>query len=109
MGSQRTPEASNPVEEPTGAPAVTHSRLVRKIVRLEARAQRHLTRYEHALAVATRAKGHAHVLLDQAYAIECVLTGTQCGELYRARGAAMRSEATAHSVASDRPAVTSSS
>jgi hypothetical protein len=78
-------------------------------VRLEARAQRLLMRYERVLAAATRAKSQAHVLLDQAYAIECVLTGTQCGELYRARGAAMRSDAAARSAASDRPPVTPSS
>jgi hypothetical protein len=75
---------------------------------LEARAQRLLTRYEHMLAAATRAKGEAHVLLDQAYAIECVLTDTQRGELYRARGEAMRSQAAARSAAAEVPAVTSS-
>jgi hypothetical protein len=61
------------------------SRKVRKILRLEARARRFLGRYEVALAAATRAKGHAHVLLDEAQVIESALSDAQLGELYRGR------------------------
>lgn len=61
------------------------SRKVRKILRLEARARRLLTRYERALDKATRAKGQAHALLDAANRFELTLTGTQLGELRRAR------------------------
>jgi hypothetical protein len=108
LGSARATAVSNTVGEPGGSPAATHSRQVKKIMRLEARAQRLLTRYENTLAAATRAKGQAHLLLDQAHSIECVLTGTQRGELYRARREAMRGEAAVRSAASDQPAVTPS-
>jgi hypothetical protein len=64
------------------------SRKVQKILRLEARARRLLTRYERALSRATRAKAQAHALLDQASLLEFSLTGTQLGELRRARGEA---------------------
>ncbi len=68
------------------ADSPTRSRKVKKIVRLEARARRLLTRYERALSRATRAKAQAHALLDQASLLEFTLTGTQLGELRRARG-----------------------
>ncbi len=68
------------------ADSPARSRKVRTIVRLEARARRLLTRYERALSRATRAKAQAHVLLDQASLLEFTLTGTQLGELRRARG-----------------------
>jgi hypothetical protein len=69
------------------------SRKVRRILRLEARARRLLTRYERALDKATRAKGQAHALLDAANRFELTLTGTQLGELRRARGEAAREPA----------------
>jgi len=69
------------------------SRKVRKIVRLEARAQRFLTRYERALGRATRAKAQALAALDEASSLEFTLTGTQLGELRRARGEAARAQA----------------
>ena len=69
------------------------SRKVRKVLRLEARVRRLLTRYERALDKATRAKGQAHVLLDAANRFELTLTGTQLGELRRARGEAAREPA----------------
>ena len=62
------------------------SRKVKKIVRLEARGRRLLTRYERALSRATRAKAQAHAVLDEASLLEFTLTGTQLGELRRARG-----------------------
>ena len=69
------------------------SRKVRKILRSEARARRLLTRYERALDRATRAKGQAHMLLEEASRLELTLTGTQLGELRRARGEAARETA----------------
>jgi len=69
------------------------SRKVKRILRLEARARRLLTRYERALDKATRAKGQAHALLDAANRFELTLTGTQLGELRRARGEAAREPA----------------
>jgi hypothetical protein len=69
------------------------SRKVRKVLRLEARARRLLTRYERALDKATRAKGQAHTLLDEASRLELALTGTQLGELRRARGEGARETA----------------
>ena len=67
-------------------PTPVRSRKVRKILRLEARARRLLTRYERALSRATRAKAQAHAMLDNASTLEFTLTGTQLGELRRARG-----------------------
>ena len=61
------------------------SRKVRTILRLEARARRLLARYERALAAATRAKGHAHVLLDEADTLERALSGDQLRDLHHAR------------------------
>jgi hypothetical protein len=72
------------------------SRKVRKILRFEARARRLLTRYERALSRATRAKAQAHALLDQASLLEFTLTGTQLGELRRARGELARVEPLPH-------------
>jgi len=69
------------------------SRKVRRILRLEARARHLLTRYERALDKATRAKGQAHALLDAANRFELALTGTQLGELRRARAEATREPA----------------
>lgn len=59
---------------------------VRTILRLEARARRLLSRYERALAAATRAKGQAHLLFDEADGLERALGGEQLRELHEARG-----------------------
>lgn len=69
------------------------SRKVRKILRLEARARRLLTRYERFLDRAVRAKAQAHAALDAVSGLEYALTGTQLGELRRARGAVISGEA----------------
>jgi len=82
------------------------SRKVRRILRLEARARRLLTRYERALDKATRAKGQAHALLDAANRFELTLTGTQLGELRRARGEAAREMARPGSAQPEHPATT---
>ena len=82
------------------------SRKVRKILRLEARARRLLTRYERALDKATRAKGQAHTLLDAAGRLELALTGTQLGELRRTRGEAAREAARPGSAAAEHPPTT---
>ena len=66
----------------------TPSRKVRTIIRLEARARRLLARYERALTAATQAKGHAHVLLDEADGLERALNGDQLRELHHARAQA---------------------
>jgi len=66
------------------------SRKVRKILALEARARRLLTRSEGTLVRATRAKAQAHTALDQAQLLEYELTGSQLGELRRARGEAAK-------------------
>ena len=68
-------------------PAPIRSRKVRKILALEARARRLLTRYERALGRAVRAKAEAHHVLDQAHGIEWTLPGGQLVELHRARAA----------------------
>ena len=73
------------------------SRKVRKILRLEARARRLLTRYERALSRATRAKVQAHAMLDDASTLEFTLTGSQLGELRRIRGEVAGVEASPHS------------
>ena len=66
-------------------PAPIRSRKVRRILAIEARARRLLTRYERALDRAVRAHAEVLRLLDQAHGIECALTGTQLGELHRVR------------------------
>jgi len=76
------------------ASAPAPSRKVRTILRLEARARRLLARYERALAAATRAKGQAHVLLDEADTLERALTGDQLRDLHHARAHAGTSIAT---------------
>jgi len=79
------------------------SRKVRKILRLEARARRLLTRYERLLDRAVRAKAQAHVALDEVSGLEFALTGTQLGELRRMRGAMAREEPPPDSPASTPP------
>ena len=66
-------------------PGKVRSRKVRRILSLEARARRLLTRHERALDKAVRARAEVHRLLDQAHGTECTLTGTQLGELHRGR------------------------
>ena len=66
-------------------PALIRSRKVRRVLALEARARRLVTRYERALDKAVRAQAEAHRVLDQAQGIECVLTGAQLAELHRGR------------------------
>ena len=63
------------------------SRKVRRILAIEARVRRLLTRYERALDKAIRAKTDVQRLLDQTQNIEWTLTGSQLGELHRARTA----------------------
>jgi hypothetical protein len=65
--------------------APIRSRKVRKILALEARARRLLTRYERALERAQRTKAQVYRVLDDATNIEWTLTGGQVGELRRAR------------------------
>lgn len=79
---------------------------VRTILRLEARAQRLLTRYERALVRATHAKGQAHALLDEASRLEFTLTGTQLGDLRRARERLGRDASSADPAHSTHPPTT---
>ena len=62
-------------------PPTIHSRKVRRILAIEARARRLLTRYERTIDKAVRIKTEVHRLLDQAHGIEWTLTGGQVGEL----------------------------
>ena len=66
-------------------PPPIHSRKVRRILAIEARVRRLLTRYERALDKAIRAKTDVQRLLDQVQNIEWTLTGSQLGELRRGR------------------------
>ena len=65
-------------------PAI-RSRKVRRILAIEARARRLMTRYERTLDKAVRIKTEVHRLLDQAHGIEWTLTGGQLGELRHGR------------------------
>jgi hypothetical protein len=87
-----------------GAPA--RSRKVRKILRLEARARRLLTRYERALAEATRTMGQARALLDDASLLEGSLTGPQLAELHRGRAEAAGVGNAPGATTADRPLTT---
>lgn len=62
------------------------SRKVRKILKLEARAQKLLARYEKHHARIEPWKRRADELLAHVQAIGLTLTGAQLGELRRARG-----------------------
>jgi len=66
------------------------SRKVRKILRLEARARCLLARHDDAFLIATRAKAQAYGLLNQVQLVEYELTGSQLGELRRARSEAAK-------------------
>jgi hypothetical protein len=63
---------------------------VHKILKLEARAARLLARYERALACAAPLLRRAEGLRRESRATELTLTGTELGELRRARGGAPR-------------------
>jgi hypothetical protein len=104
-GTSPGPAASS-TNARTGTPA--RSRKVRKILRLEARAQRLLARYERALAKATGAMAQARALLDDAYGLEHALNGTQLGELRRARAQVLGLETAPHSPSSDCSSTTAS-
>jgi hypothetical protein len=69
----------------TGLAIPTRSRKVRKVLKLEARAARLLARYERALACAAPLLRRAEGLRREARATELTLTGTELGELRRAR------------------------
>lgn len=64
------------------------SRQVRRIVRLEARANRLLVRWDRARRRATRAKAQAYAVFDEMTSLEHALTDRQLAELRRARGQA---------------------
>jgi hypothetical protein len=66
-------------------PPPIRSRKVRRILALEARARRLLTRYERTCDKAVRLKTEVHRLLDQAHGLEWTLTGGQLGELRHGR------------------------
>lgn len=61
------------------------SRKVRKILTLERRAGKLLARHDRAMQKVAPTRRQAEFLLDQARAIELTLTGSQLGELRRAR------------------------
>ena len=61
------------------------SRKVRKILALEARAAKLQARYDKALARVAPAKERAEALRQATVAMELLLTGSQLGELRRAR------------------------
>ena len=62
------------------------SRQVRRIVRLEQRANRLLVRWDRARRRAMRAKAQVYALFDEVTGLEQALTGPQLAELRRARG-----------------------
>ncbi len=74
----------------TNAPVPIRSRKVRKVLKLEARAARLLARHERALACAAPLLTRADALRREARAAELALTGTELGELRRARNATPR-------------------
>ena len=78
----------------TVAGTSSRSRKVRKILRLEARAQRFLARYERALATTASAMSQARAVLDEAQILEGSLTGAQLAELRRGRAEALAIAAT---------------
>ena len=68
------------------APLAMASRQVRRIVRLEARANRLLVRWDRARRRAMRAKAQVYALFDEVTGLEQALTDPQLAELRRARG-----------------------
>ena len=65
----------------------TRSRRVQKILALEARAATLTARHDQAMERAAPLKARAEALRQGAQAMELLLTGTQLGELRRARQA----------------------
>ena len=65
------------------------SRQVRRIVRLEQRANRLLVRWDRARRRAMRAKAQVYALFDEVTGLEHALTDAQLAELRRARGEAL--------------------
>ena len=88
--------------------ATARSRKVRKILRLEARAQRLLARYERALATTARTMGQARACLDEAQILESSLTDTQLGELRHGRAEAAGAGTAPGSPRPDRPSTITS-
>ena len=80
---------SGPNQGSSPAPAI-RSRKVRKLLKLEARAERLLARYERTLACAEPLLRRAEGLRREARVVELTLTGTEFGELRRARSGAAR-------------------
>lgn len=77
--------------DPGSAPVTpVRSRKVRKVLKLEARAARLLTRYERALTCAAPLLRRAEALRREVRTVEPTLTGTELGELRRARTEAIR-------------------
>jgi hypothetical protein len=97
----QTPVASTATAASASTSASARSRKVRKILRLEARAQRLLAHYESALTKATGAMAQARALLDDAHGLEYALTGTQLGELRRARAEALAGAGSPPSTSAD--------
>ena len=75
------------------------SRRVMRILALEARATRFETRHDQAMARAAPLEACAEALRQAAQAMELLLTGTQLGELRRARNERGVSEAIPHMAA----------
>ncbi len=106
-GGTRPPGAGDSLHEisaTAGTPA--RSRAVRKILRLEARAQELLARYARALDTATRAKAQAYVLLDDAQVLEASLTGAELEEVRRGRAEALGVPRASAATPPDRPVTT---
>ena len=74
----------------SGLTTAIRSRKVRKLLKLEARAARLLARHERTLACAAPLLKRAETLRGEARAMELTLTGTEFGELRRARSGAPR-------------------
>jgi hypothetical protein len=87
----RPPLLSRPLlDGGLNAGVAIRSRKVRKVLKLEARAARLLARHERALACAAPLLTRAAALRREARAAELALTGTELGELRRARNATPR-------------------
>lgn len=81
------PLRSNPNDKSSPACPV-RSRKVRKVLKLEARAAHLMARHDRALACAAPLLRRAEALRREARAAELTLTGTELGELQRARAGA---------------------
>jgi len=106
MGSASATDSRGSIDTAADAPA--RPRKVGKILQLEARARRHLARYERALATTARAMSQARALLDDAQILESSLTATQLAELRRGRAEALAAAATPGSTPADTPSTTTS-